>query len=68
MPFQLDHLEQVLGSGKVSGQEAKSVFAIPVVSDTTSAEVEMMVFKLVTLHPERRSYLQRRFSLSQDAP
>ena len=48
----------------LKNQRTTGVYAIP----SPSAGAGMfLVFKLVSLHPERRSYFQRAFALAKDA-
>ena len=51
-----EHLQAVLS-------KKDSVYAIPIGSGPVE---EFLVFKPVSLHPHRRSYLQRAFALSTD--
>ena len=44
-------------------QPATGAYAIP----SPSGDGMFLVFKLVSLHPERRSYFQRAFALARDA-
>lgn len=48
--------------------KAESVYAIPSsgLPKGKGSGREFMVFQLVALHPDRRSYLQRTFALSHD--
>ena len=61
--LQSEHLQTVFGGD--DDQQAKEVFAIP--SGPRDSN-EYIIFKVVALHPDRRSYLQRAFALSQDDP
>ena len=61
--MQSEHLNTVFArKTKLSGA---GVFAVPS-PDGKSGSNEFIVFQVVSMHPDRRSYLQRAFSLSQD--
>jgi len=57
---QTEHLQAIFGDDEGDDQ-SKDVFALP-----TNQPTEFIIFKLVSVRPERRSYLQRAFALSQD--
>ena len=59
--LQSEHLQKVFSSD----EETSADFAIPIAS-TPTVETGFIVFKMVALHPDRRSYLQRAFALSRD--
>ena len=61
--IQSEHLQ--LAFRKPTSSEGHSVYALPNPSAAGSTG-DFIVFKIVSLHPSRRSYLQRAFSLSQD--
>ena len=62
--LQSEHLQTVFGSN--DDQKARDVFAIP--SAARDSSQQYIGFKVVSLHPDRRSYLQRAFALAQDDP
>lgn len=62
--LQSEHLQTVFGSN--DDQKARDVSAIP--SAARDSSQQYIVFKVVSLHPDRRSYLQRAFALAQDDP
>lgn len=59
-----EHLECVFAN-----QNGVGVYALPTTIPTTQGcadEREFIVFKIISLHPDRRSYLQRAFALASD--
>ena len=60
--IQSEHLQTVFGR---KGVQTAGVFAIPS-PDSPVESNEFIVFQVVSMHPDRRSYLQRAFSLSRD--
>ena len=63
--FQSDHLETVFKKAK--NTSAGAVYGIPSGGASGGgAGTEFTVFQVVSLHPDRRSYLQRAFALSRD--
>jgi hypothetical protein len=61
--LQTEHLQKVFGSDF----QVKDVFAIPTIPEAGSRlPTQFIIFKVVSLSPDRRSYLQRAFALSQD--
>lgn len=59
--LQSEHLQKVFAAD----EETSTAFAIPI-DPRPIAETDFIVFKMVALHPDRRSYLQRAFALSHD--
>lgn len=66
--LQNEHLEVVFCKGEAADRSA-NVFAMPSPSSKSfdgPSPRKFIVFKIVSLHPDRRSYLQRAYSLSSD--
>jgi hypothetical protein len=65
--IQAEHLHAVFDRKDKVKQPTAGVYAIPS-PDADPDSNEFIVFKIISMHPERRSYLQRAFSLSPDVP
>lgn len=58
----MEHVQLVFsGKGKPS---ATGIFGLP----SPAQPDKFIVFKVISLHPDRRSYLQRAFALAKDDP
>lgn len=57
----MEHLQLVFKNSKKS-DSATGIYALP----SLEAANKFLVFKIVSLHPDRRSYLQRAFALAKD--
>ena len=55
--MQSEHLQTVFAKEK-----NQAVYGLP----SPSGEMDFTIFQVVSLHPDRRSYIQRAFALSKD--